>query len=63
MLQLKTFISETCTQCQIIVFTPKLQAKASLKVRQLINHLLQLKCCLLTTKTLQSVVFLEKGFI
>ena len=46
LLKLKTFISEKCPQCQTIFSTPTIRsdkAKANLTVRQLTNHLLQLK--------------------
>ena len=46
LLKLKTFISEKCSQCQTIFSTPTIlsdKAKANLIVRQLTNHLLQLK--------------------
>ena len=46
LLKLKTFISEKCPQCQTIFSTPTIRsdkAKANLMVRQLTNHLLQLK--------------------
>ena len=46
LLKLKPFISEKCPQCQAIFSTPTTcsdKAKANLTVRQLANHLLQLK--------------------
>ena len=46
LLKLKTFISEKCPQCQTIFSTPTIRldkAKANFTVRQLTNHLLQLK--------------------
>ena len=46
LLKLKTFISEKCPQCQTILSTATIRsakAKTNLAVRQLTNHLLQLK--------------------
>ena len=46
LLKLKTFISEKCPQCQTVFSTLTIRsdkAKADLTVRQLTNHLLQLK--------------------
>ena len=46
LLKLKSFISEKCPQCQTVFSTLTIRsdkAKADLTVRQLTNHLLQLK--------------------
>ena len=66
LLKLKTFISEKCPQCQTIFSTPTIRsdkAKANLTVRQLTNHLCNLRYMRLTIETLQIVVLVEKGFI
>ena len=64
-LKLKTFIIEKCPQCQTIFSTPTIRSdktKAKLTVKQLTNHLLQLKIDVVD-KTLQTVALLEKDFI
>ena len=64
LLKLKTFISEKCPQCQTIFSTPTIRsdkAKANLTVRQLTNHLLQLKIDLVDNRNITDRCIDRKG--
>ena len=66
LLKLKTFISEKCPQCQTIFLTPTIRldkAKANLTVRQLANHLLQLKIDVVDKRNITHSFIGSKGFI
>ena len=63
-LKLKTFISEKCPQCQTIFSTPTIRsdkAKANLTVRQLTNHLLQLKIDVVDNRNITDRCIGRKG--
>ena len=64
LLKLKTFISEKCSQSQSIFSTPTIRpdkAKANLTVRQLINHLLQLKIDVVDNRNITDRCIGRKG--
>ena len=65
LLKLKTFIGETCPQCQTIFSTPTIhsdKSKANWTVRQLPNHLLQLKIDVVDNRNIIERCFDRKGF-
>ena len=65
LLVLKTFISEKCPQCQIIFSTPTIRsdkAKANLTLRQLANHLLQIKIDVVDNRNITDRCNGRKGF-
>ena len=64
LLQLKFFISEKSPQCQTIFSTPTIgldKANANLTVRQLTNHLLQLKTVLVDNRNIIDLCIGRKG--
>ena len=64
LLKLKTFISEKCPQCHTIFSTPTIRldkAKANLTVRQLTNHLLQLKIDMVDNRNITDRCIGRKG--
>ena len=64
LLKLKTFISEKCPQCQTIFSTPTIRsdkAKANLTVKQLTNHLLQLKIDVVDNRNITDRCIGRKG--
>ena len=64
LLKLKTFITENCPQCQTIFSTPTTRsdkAKANLTVRQLTNHLLQLKIDVVDNRNITDRCIGRKG--
>ena len=64
LLKLKTFISEKCPQCHTIFSTPTIrsdEAKANLTVRQLTNHLLQLKIDMVDNRNITDRCIGRKG--
>ena len=65
LLVLKIFISEKCPQCQIIFSTPTIRsdkAKANLTLRQLANHLLQIKIDVVDNTNIKDRCIGRKGF-
>ena len=66
LLEIKTFITEKSPQCQTIFFsTPTIQsekAKANLTLRQLTNHLLQLKIDVVDNRNITDRCIGRKGF-